>query len=251
MKHFPSLALRTFLLASLLAFNSRALAESDAPLSRANQTYAAGKFQDAINEYETMVQSGDWSASLFYDLGNAFYRAKDSGRAILNYERALALEPDHPETKANLRIVRDEARALELVPSWSHWFLRFATLNQLTEGATLLFWISLFLGVAFVFSQRRRAMLIALAACSLIAAGLLSYVIFAVESGSEGHSLAIVIDNNVQARLATADTASSVLVLPAGSEIKVKRQRGDWVYAVLPNNLQGWIPAKSVEAVRL
>jgi hypothetical protein len=55
----------------------------------------------------------------------------------------------------------------------------------------------------------------------------------------------------VQARLATADTANSVLALPPGSQIKILSTRGDWIYAALPNNLRGWIPATSTEFVRL
>ena len=51
---------------------------------------------------------------MFYDLGNAYYRLGNFGKAILNYERALALEPRHPEAQANLRLASDEARALEL-----------------------------------------------------------------------------------------------------------------------------------------
>jgi hypothetical protein len=39
--------------------------------------------------------------------------------------------------------------------------------------------------------------------------------------------------------------------LPPGSEVKVLSTRGDWVYAALPNNLRGWIPAKDAEPVRL
>jgi hypothetical protein len=56
---------------------------------------------------------------------------------------------------------------------------------------------------------------------------------------------------DVQARLATADTANSVLALPEGSEIRVLSIRGDWIYAALPNNLRGWIPTESAELVRL
>jgi hypothetical protein len=63
--------------------------------------------------------------------------------------------------------------------------------------------------------------------------------------------LAIVTAPEVQARLATADSASSILQLPPGSEVQVLSQRGDWVYAILPNNLRGWIPSASVEPVRL
>ena len=55
----------------------------------------------------------------------------------------------------------------------------------------------------------------------------------------------------MEARLATADNANTVLALPPGSEIKILSTRGDWIYAALPNHLHGWLPAKSAELVRL
>ena len=61
----------------------------------------------------------------------------------------------------------------------------------------------------------------------------------------------IVTGEDVQARLATADTANSVLALPAGSEIKILSTRGDWMYAALPNDLRGWIQTRNAEQVRL
>jgi len=74
---------------------------------------------------------------------------------------------------------------------------------------------------------------------------------YEIDRGSKGRALAIITGDNVQARLATADTANSVLALPPGSEIKILSTRGDWIYAALPNNLRGWIPSKSTELVRL
>ena len=52
---------------------------------------------------------------------------------------------------------------------------------------------------------------------------------------------------NIQARLATAESAGTVLLLPPGSEVKILSTRGDWCYAALPNDLRGWIPAQSAE----
>ena len=249
MKFGTDLIHRCVLLAGTLALATSALADSDAQFTRANQEYGEGKFKEAIGDYETIVHSGAWTAALFYNLGNAYFRTRDFGRAILNYERALALEPNHPETPANLRVARDEARALELLPDWPQRFLRFTTSTQATVMAAILFWIGAFLLAAYLFSRRRR--LIALALCLFVAAALLIYVMMASENGTKGRSLAVVLDGDVQARLATADTAAAVLALPPGTEIKVDQQRGDWVYADLPNNLRGWIPAKSVERVRL
>ena len=78
-----------------------------------------------------------------------------------------------------------------------------------------------------------------------------TFAIWQLERGSNGAALAIVTGKDIQARLATADTANAVLALPSGSEIKVLSTRGDWIYAALPNNLRGWIPAKNAEQVRL
>src|SRR4051794_31580274 len=97
--------------------SSVASAEQPRSFVTANEQYAAGNFAEAARSYEELVRSGETSAALFYNLANAYYRAGDSGHAILNYQRALALEPHHPEAEANLRLVRDKARALELKQS--------------------------------------------------------------------------------------------------------------------------------------
>ncbi|HEY2123826.1 MAG TPA: tetratricopeptide repeat protein [Chthoniobacterales bacterium] len=234
-----------------VALAATARAEPDAAFARANQEYAQGKFQEAIGDYENMARSGEWTAALFYNLGNAYFRTHDFGRAVLQYERALSLEPNHPEAQANLRIARDEARALELLPSWPERFIRFASPGQYAIAGAVLFWIGAFLFAAAMFSQRRRRRFVVLSICSLAGAAVLAYVLIAMENGGRGGSLAIVTKSQIQARLATADTSAAVLALPAGSEVRIEQQRGDWAYAVLPNNLRGWIPAASVERVRL
>jgi tetratricopeptide (TPR) repeat protein len=226
-----------------------AFAQTD--FARASQEYAQGHFKEAIGGYETLARSGQWSANLFYDLGNAYFRTGDFGRAILNYERALALERHHPEATANLQIARDEARALELQQSWPERYLRFGSVNQYSIAAAVAFWVGTFCTVALIFARRRSARLIALSILSFSVCALAILATYEIDYGSKGRALAIITGDNVQARLATADTANSVLALPPGSEIKVISARGDWIYAVLPNNLRGWIPAQSTELVRL
>jgi tetratricopeptide (TPR) repeat protein len=226
-----------------------AFAQTD--FDRANQEYAQGHFKEAIAGYETLVRSGPLSANLFYDLGNAYFRTGDFGRAILSYERALALEQHHPEAAANLQIARDEARALEMQQSWPERYLQFANVNQYSATAAVGFWAGAFCIVGLIFTRRRSARVIALLILSLSVFALAIFAIYEIDHGSNGRALAVVIGSEVQARLATADTANSVLALPPGSEIKILSTRGEWVYAALPNNLRGWIPAKSAELVRL
>src|SRR5690348_16525589 len=124
----------------LTTISSVRAADPDTTFTRANGDYAAGKYRNAINEYESLVKTGQWNASLFYNLGNAYFRVNDLGRAILNYERALALDPHQPEARANLQLVRDRARALELAPGWVEQHLDFPTRDQYTWLAMIAFW---------------------------------------------------------------------------------------------------------------
>jgi tetratricopeptide (TPR) repeat protein len=230
---------------------SSAFAQPSVDFAKANQEFAQGHFKEAINHYEAVGRAGHWNANLFYDLGNAYFRTHDFGRAILNYERALALDNHHPEATANLQIARDEARALELQPTKLERYLQFATVNQYAIVAAVAFWLGIFGIVALIFARRRSAALLLLSILCLLVGGLAVGAIHTLDNGSEGRGLAIVTGNDVQARLATADTANSVLALPPGSEIKILSTRGDWMYAALPNDLRGWIQTKNAAQVRL
>jgi tetratricopeptide (TPR) repeat protein len=234
----------------LLSLTS-AFAQSDAQFAKANQEYATGDYKDAIADYKALVSSGKWSANLFYNLGNAYFRIDDFGRSILNYERALALERHHPEARANLALVRDDAHALELAPNPVQHFLEFATAGQYAIAAAVGLWFGLFCIAKLIFASRRSRGTVALALLSLLIFAASVFAAYWIEAGSHGQGLAIVTGDDVQARLATADTSGSVLALPSGSEIRILRQRGDWIYAALPNDLRGWIPEKSAERVRL
>lgn len=228
-----------------------AQAAPEADFAAANQAYAEGRFADAVTGYENVVRAGYWHANVFYDLGNAFYRLGNFGKAVLNYERALALDPRHPEAEANLRLAQDEARALELRKTWIERYAGMATINQYSIAAMIGFWLTIFLFLHWYFDRRRswgRRALIALSVLVCVASG---FGIFTLDNGVRGEALAIVTGKDTEARVATADSAKSILLLPAGSEIKVLSERGDWIYVSLPNEQRGWIPASSAERVRL
>ncbi len=190
-------------------------AQSDMGFAKANADYAAGHFQESVNGYETLVRSGEWSAN------------------------------------PNLRIVRDEARALEMQSSWPERYLKIGSLNQYSVAAAVAFWLGMLCVFGLIFGRRRSAAIATLSILSFSTFLIASFAIYKIENGSSGRVLAIVTGTGVEARFATADSANSVLALPPGSEIKILSTRGDWIYAALPNNLRGWLPAKSAELVRL
>jgi tetratricopeptide (TPR) repeat protein len=214
--------------------------------ANANREFAAGDFKAAIGDYEAVVAGREWSANLFYNLGNAYFHAHDLGRAILNYERALQIDPHHPEAEANLRLVRDQTRGLEFTPTSTEKILMRGGASAFAIAAAISFWLA----VLLLIMRTRGGALAGAIACLLISGGCV-WAAWRLENGMAGKGAAIVVTEDAEARVATADTARSMLVLPAGSEVVILQQRGDWDYAVLPNNQRGWIATKAVESVRL
>lgn len=227
-----------------------ARADQNPVFAKANQDYSAGHFQEAVDGYQNLVSAGQRSANLFYNLGNAWFRLGNFGEAILNYERALALDPRHPEAAANLALVRDEARALELKRAGLDRYVEAGTSTQYSIAAAIAFWFAVFGATRLFFLRRRSAALVSLIVLSIIVFAGAAFALYSLETGSRGRALAIVTGKKIEARLATADNANSVLALPPGSEIKVLSQRGDWLYAALPSDLRGWIPANGAQLVR-
>src|SRR5947208_7509868 len=131
-----------FFFCIIFAITSAAFAQADAEFAKANQEFAQGHFKEAISGYEALIRAGQWSANVFYDLGNAYFRTGDFGRAILNYERAPALELPHPEATANLQIARDEAHALELQPGRLERYLEFGSVIQYNGPYAVAVWFA-------------------------------------------------------------------------------------------------------------
>ena len=241
---FPGAAWRAFLFCLLVLSPAVNAATNDDLFAKANTEFNAGNFKAAITDYGAVVQSGEWSANLFYNLGNAYFRDSDFGRAILNYKRALQLDRNHPEADANLRIARDQTHALELAPTPLEKYLNFAGAKSFAILAAILFWGTIILLIL----RRRKVVWMTIGLLLTASCGLAAYKL---ESGTRGQDVAIVVEGNVEARVATADSAKSVLALPPGSEVVILQERGDWSYAALPNDLRGWISTKAVEKVRL
>jgi hypothetical protein len=123
-------------------------------------------------------------------------------------------------------------------------YLNFVGAKSFAILAAILFWGTIILLIL----RRRKVVWMTIGLLLTASCGLAAYKL---EGGTRGQDVAIVVEGNVEARVATADSAKSVLALPPGSEVVILQERGDWSYAALPNGLRGWISTKAVEKVRL
>jgi tetratricopeptide (TPR) repeat protein len=76
---------------------------------QANIFHTQGEFQQAAEQYSSIISTYGVSASLLYNLANSYAAAGQVGPAVLNYERALHLDPGDADIQGNLAQVRKDA----------------------------------------------------------------------------------------------------------------------------------------------
>jgi tetratricopeptide (TPR) repeat protein len=74
-------------------------------IEQADSAYTTDDFATAAQLYTQAIDSIGSSTALYYNLGNAYYRMGHLGKAIVNYERALRLDPTNQDARDNLEFV--------------------------------------------------------------------------------------------------------------------------------------------------
>lgn len=99
---------RLFIILTFIAALSplaTASGESLSLIEQADSAYNADNFKEAADIYRHVIQTEGSSATLYYNLGNCYYRSGEMGKAILAYERSLRLDPTYDDAKNNLQFV--------------------------------------------------------------------------------------------------------------------------------------------------
>ncbi|MBP6471481.1 MAG: tetratricopeptide repeat protein [Chloroflexi bacterium] len=249
---FLSLALILGLLAG------RSLLAQTADMSVANSLAANGRYAEAAQAYQQLIDQGAADSAVYYNLGNAYMRLGNVGQAIVNYQRAARLDPRDPDIQANLAAAR--AQAIDQFPAETGSPLdnfavaasRVASINEMALLALGL-WFGFGL-LWFIYRQsqhgRKRDML----QFGVSLAGLL--VVLAVSAlGSR-----LVVENGRQSGVIVADTVSvsaepsanmnTDFDLHNGAEVTISQQRGSWVQVSLPGGqVNGWVPVEAIEPI--
>ena len=96
-------------------------AQTEALFNRATDAYNEGNYQQAIEVYNQILDKGEHSAALYFNLGNSYYKLNQIAPSIYYYEKALLLSPNDPEIKTNLSYAQNMTLdAIEVLPETWH-----------------------------------------------------------------------------------------------------------------------------------
>jgi tetratricopeptide (TPR) repeat protein len=224
---------------------------------RAEQQYQEQNYQGAIETYDAIRALGVEDGALYYNLGNAYFKAGHLGRAILNYERALRLMPGDEDARANLAFANEllsdsvEPLPLPLVIGWVVDLYQRLRPGLLAEILSLAFLIG---GAATTFLLLDRWPSLRTAAVS----ALVTAVVLAVVSGasltaklySATHLIeAIVVTENAYVRSGPGESSPRLAEIHEGLKVRLLGEREGFAQVSLANGLTGWIPKDQLEAI--
>lgn len=220
-----------------------------------NPADAQELYQASILKYQYLIDHLNvHAAGLHTNLGNAYFLLGDHGRAVLNYQRALAIDPLDADVLHNLEYVRsltvDELPSTRgqqirhMLSFWHRW--SFATRLGILALANISLWILL----ACLFYRRSRWLYGSIAGVALIS---LMFVLSLLVSyqGWDNSVDAVVVEREVVARQGNGYIYDNAFASPlhSGTEFAILERRDDWYHAELLDGTTCWLPVRSVEKI--
>jgi tetratricopeptide (TPR) repeat protein len=224
-----------------LLFGTFVRADSQASeFDAANKLYEQGKYAEAAATYEKLVQSGLGSEPVYYNMGNAFFKSGEIGRAIAAYKQAQQLAPRDPDLRANLVFARNQIQGPTLSADWLQRSLGKLSLNEWTTLAAAGFWCCLLL---LTFQQWRPALKPLLRPYLMFGAmgTLFVCVCLGTVLGTRAGRAAIVVAREAVVRQGPLDESQTAFVVHDGAELLVLDQKDEWFQVRVDPRRSGWV----------
>lgn len=225
--------------------------------ARAEALYQEQRYDEAAEVYESLRSAGIEGGELYYNLGNAYFKAGRIGLAILSYERALNFMPGDEDTRVNLAYANElvtgavEEPPLPLAIRWAVVFyhgLQVDFLAKLLSAVFMLGGVALSIVLYDAWPQWRTPAVVTLVLCvtlALASGGALAAKVSARENRVE----AIVLRENAYVRSGPGDANPRLAEVHEGLKVRVLSERNGWYQVTLANGLTGWIRASAIETI--
>ena len=216
----------------------------------ANSFYQEAKYDQAILEYEKILNQGLHSGNLYYNLANCYFKKGELGKAVLNYQRAEILMPADSDLKSNY----DYARSLLNLGSnelygkrWVRYLDRLFSewdINSLTISLSLL---SVIVFLALILGLFLENMKPALKIMLPLTAVLFSLLLIPFNRKITClNNSAVIISQEVQSKFEPLESATTYFTLGQGSLVEVIETTPSWAKIRRPDGKIGWVHQSSL-----
>lgn len=248
----PRKIMVVFLLMLLLPLSSYAVTKQDADFA-----YKQGSYQQAIKDYKELLRGGA-SASLYYNLGNAYYRSDSITKAILSYERALKLSPGDNDIRFNLQFANSKTidkvapNDEVLFVTWYKSVVNYMGVDRWATLSIISIILCLSLFATFLFNHKVIVRKTCFYASTVFLAVFVLSTLFAYQQkqGIKDESGAVVIAPVVTIKNTPSSNGTNKFVIHEGTHVNVVDDSlRDWKEITLDDGRGGWIQASKIEGI--
>ena len=245
--------LKGLLTATFLLFFATGWAQEESQLEQARAAYDAEDFATAIDHYEAILLSGKEAFEVYYNLGNAYFKTNDIPRSILNYERALRLNPDDEDLLYNLNLTNQyTVDKFEVIPEldvsrFLGSLLRAISSNGWAWLSIISFLITLIAAGFFYLTPLTGQKKLALGISVVFLLGCLLTFTFAWRTRTLDQILreAIVFQPSVTVLGEPREGANELFVVHEGTKVTVLEEVDEWTRVRLSDGNDGWAMSTS------
>jgi tetratricopeptide (TPR) repeat protein len=225
-------------------------------LDRTDPDAAKAYYREAILHYEAIVKNGGVrNGKLYYNVGNAYFRLGDTGRAILNYKRAALFMQNDPNLRQNLDYARNrradriELRQKEKVLK-TLFFIHYDIPSRMKLIVFAISFGALWISAAARLLWRTGWLKIAIAVSAVMSAVFLASLVIDAASLARTPEGVITAEETI-GRMGDAETYQPSFKEPlhAGSEFRLLEKRPGWWRVELESGDRTWIPDGAAELV--
>lgn len=229
-------------------FNGGESLDEAALFMEAQKNYKEGKYSQAARSFEKLLQDGPRNGTLYYNLGNSYFKIGMLGKAILSYRLAELYMPRDEDLNANLRYARqltkDKIETKQLVPFLKRFCFWYSKLNIRELFLVLLivhalFWILALLKIVLRNEYLNFIFFITLA-LTVVLGSSFAIKLYHYSYGTAG----VVLAKEVTVRSGNGINNTALFQLHDGAEFKITQQEGDWLKIELPDGKKGWIDSR-------
>jgi tetratricopeptide (TPR) repeat protein len=248
---------KIFFLFFILISSALKAADTENIFVSANDLYSKGKYEEAVKLYENILKEGKESSSLYYNLGNAYFKTSHIGLAILNYERAKKLDPDDEDISANLKLANQKVEdKIEAAPSLFLEQLQSGITDQLNEKQWSLIMILLIIGGLLFFAVYVWSSGKALKQTGFFAGSALliaACVTFFIAKSKYNHTVqsdsGVIISAAVTVTGSPTEKSTRLFLLHEGTKVKIMDESDDWTEIKIPNGNVGWVKTTDLQKI--
>ena len=225
--------------------------------AKGNGYYLKGNYEETINIFESIVEKGFEGKSLYYNLGNAYFRVGKLGLAIVYYEKAKNLAPSDEDINYNLAFANSKiVDKIETLPrffifDWWENLLALLSVSGWTYLSYFFYLLTLISIACYYFARSLKTQRISFyGGIAVLFLLVISTLLLVVNYNREVNvRYAVITNQEAVTKFSPDQNSKDAFIVHEGLKVKAEDTLNDWTKIKLIDGKVGWVKNNNLKII--